>query len=187
MYEKDNSAHRSENVYAMEPLTDSPFRLRHEIFVLDAHLKQPLSPMERKQHAQKFIDDTLHILKMEPLGFMQFHDAVDDRAPGWSFIQTITTSHVSAHYFEKPGKHPHIRIDFYSCQSVNWRKVVEMSHRFCDLADWNATFISREIGEDTGRQVLDIQGDGDRVVSENKLMEPKTAHMTESAFAPAAV
>jgi len=170
----------------MDSFTDSPIRLRHEIFVLDAYLEQPLNPTGRMQHAKKFIDEILHVLNMEPLGSMQFHDAADLRAPGWSFIQAITTSHISAHYFESPGK-PHIRIDFYSCQSVDWRKVIEMCHKFCSLTDWRATFINREIEDDAGKSILDIKGNGDRVFNEQTILEPITAHAVEPALASAAV
>jgi len=171
----------------MDSFVRSPFQLHHEIFILDAYLKKPLNPTGRKRHAQGFIKETLDILRMETLGPLQFHDAVDTRAPGWSFIQAITTSHISAHYFEKPGKHPHIRIDFYSCQSVDWQKVIEMSHKHFVLADWHATFIERKIGEDAGRRILDIQGNGNQVRTKKALLDHATISITEPVLASAAV
>ncbi len=136
-----------------------PFQLEHEIFVLDAFLRNPLDPASRRNGAATFIRELLQTLAMSPLGAMQFHDAEDERAPGWSFLQAITTSHVSCHYFEKPGRLPHIRIDIYSCKSVDWRNVVAMSNRHFALDDWHATFIHRTIDE-PGRRVLDIIGHG---------------------------
>jgi len=170
----------------MNSTIQSQFQLCHEIFVLDTHLKKTLNSVGRKQHAQKFIDETLDILRMEPLGTMHFYDATDARAPGWSFIQAITTSHISAHYFEKPGNHPHIRIDFYSCRSVDWQKVIEMSHKHFVLADWHATFIERKIGEDAGRRILDIQGNGNQVCTKKALLDPAMISITEPVLAFAA-
>lgn len=46
---------------------------------------------------RRFIDEVLSALGMTPLGELGIYPAVDQSAPGWSFIQPITTSHVSAH------------------------------------------------------------------------------------------
>ena len=163
-------------------LTDSPFRLRHEIFVLDAYLEQPLKRIERQSHAKQFVQEILRVLKMEPLGTFQFHDAVDDRAPGWSFIQAITTSHISCHYFEKPGRKPHIRIDFYSCQSVDWRQVIAVSHRFLELEEWRGTFIDRYLDEEGDRKILSLRGRGDSVFEEHTVLD----ETSDCAWAPLA-
>jgi len=152
----------------MNTCINTPFRLLHEIFVLDAYISRPLAEETRHDDARGFVQQILDVLKMEPLGSMQFHDAVDDRAPGWSFVQAITTSHVSGHYFEKPGRMPHIRIDFYSCQSVDWKTVVQVAHRYFGLDTWRATFINRQI--DSGRSILDIQGSRDVVLYEHEVL-----------------
>ena len=168
-------------------LADSPFRLRHEIFVFDAYLEKPLNGMQRHAHAKQFIQEVLRVLKMEPLGAMQFHDAVDDRAPGWSFIQAITTSHISCHYFEKPGRKPHIRIDFYSCQSVDWRKVVTVAHRFLELENWRGTFIDRYLNEEGDRKILSIRGCGDAVLEENCVLDETSDRAKVQLEKPVAV
>lgn len=155
----------------MGVLADSSFRLRHEIFVCDAYLEQPLEKAHREPYAKQFIQEVLHVLRMEPLGPFNFHDAVDDRAPGWSFIQAITTSHISCHYFEKPGRRPHIRIDFYSCQSVDWRQVIAVSHRFLGLEKWQGTFIERYLDDEGERKILSIRGRGDAVLEEDFVLD----------------
>ena len=155
----------------MGVLADSSFRLRHEIFVCDAYLEQPLEKAHREPYAKQFIQEVLHVLRMEPLGPFNFHDAVDDRAPGWSFIQAITTSHISCHYFEKPGRKPHIRIDFYSCQSVDWRQVIAVSHRFLALEKWQGTFIERYLDEEGDRKILSLRGHGDSILEEHTLLD----------------
>jgi len=143
--------------------SDNSFALLHQIFVLDAHLETSLDCDNREPITHHFIEDFLHVLGLEPLGPLGIYAAVDDRAPGWSFIQPITTSHISAHYFEKPGKFPHIRIDAYSCDQVDWEKLVAVCHRHFNLSNWRATFIDREINTELSRSVLDIEGHGECV------------------------
>lgn len=143
---------------------NSSFSLLHQIFVLDAHLETSLDCSRQNAITRAFIDDFLAVLGLEPLGPLGIYPAVDDRAPGWSFIQPITTSHISAHYFEKPGKSPHIRIDAYSCDEVDWRKLVGVCHRHFKLADWRGTFIDREIEVGVQRSVSDVGGIGGQVV-----------------------
>ncbi len=148
---------------------NSDFTLVHQIFVLDAHLEKPLECAAQDTITRKFIDDFLTVLGLEELGPLGIYPAVDDRAPGWSFIQPITTSHISAHYFEKPGKFPHIRIDAYSCDQVDWQELVRVCHRHFNLADWRGTFINREIDANTGRSVCDLGGVGDVVTLNSEL------------------
>lgn len=143
--------------------TDNDFALVHQIFVLDAYLEKPLDCSDQKSITRKFIEEFLAVLGLEPLGPLGIYPAVDDRAPGWSFIQPITTSHISAHYFEKPGKAPHIRIDAYSCDQVDWRALVAVCHRHFQLADWRGTFIDREIDDRAARPVSDVGGQGDTI------------------------
>ena len=70
---------------------NSQFALLHEIFILDAHLASPLVTQNRIEITNNFINEFLQILGLEPLGDLGVFDAADLRAPGWSFIQPITT------------------------------------------------------------------------------------------------
>ena len=146
-----------------------PFRLVHEILVLDAFLQKPLNSRRFETITKAFIAELLSALNMEPLGELGIYPAVDERAPGWSFIQPITTSHVSAHYFEKPGRMPHIRLDAYSCDSINWNQLIEVCHRHFSLEEWHASFIDRQIGRQSERTVIDLTGVGAQVTSESVL------------------
>lgn len=141
-----------------------PLVLKHEILVLDAVLKKELDPKSRKQDCVRLIKHLLRSLKMEELGPLQFYDAADLRAPGWSFIQPITTSHISGHYFEKPGDAPHIHIDIYSCDSVDYQIVINILNDHLDLAEWSADFIERNT-ESSSRNVVRIVGNGSRILS----------------------
>jgi hypothetical protein len=152
----------------------APFHLEHQILVLDAGLRAPLDGRRYETITRRFIDELLNVLGMDPLGNLGIYPAADQRAPGWSFIQPITTSHVTAHYFEKPGRMPHIRLDAYSCEAVDWQSLIHVCHRHFMLGDWRATFIDRQIETQSERTVLDLAGTGSRVMSERTLFPNTT-------------
>lgn len=151
-------------------MSGSHFHLDHEIFILDAYLNNPLEPSKMDSWTRNFIDALLSTLRMEELGPLQIFPAVDLRAPGWSFIQPITTSHIAGHYFEKPGKHPHIRLDLYSCASINYKKVIKVCHEHLNLHLWRATFIDRQIDEGA-RCASHISGEGSTILDELDLLD----------------
>lgn len=143
--------------------------LVHEMLVLDAFLEAPLLQSRHQSITRKFVAELLDVLGMEALGELGIWPAVDEREPGWSFIQPITTSHVSAHYFRNPGGRPHLRLDAYSCASIDFRKLVRLSHRHFRLTDWCASFIKRELELPGQRRIVDIAGFGDIVRSQFSL------------------
>ncbi len=140
--------------------------LVHEILVLDAFLTGQLDQGRYESITRDFVVDVLVTLDMEPLGELCIYPAVDLREPGWSFIQPITTSHISAHYFENPADRPHIRIDAYSCASIDWRALIAVCHRHFGLDEWRAWFIDRQLDEPTRRGVIELAGTGTRVSSQ---------------------
>lgn len=146
----------------MKP-NEQGFALQHQIIVLDAYLTRALDSSIMKSSTHAFVQDVLQVLGLSPLGPLEIYPAVDDRAPGWSFIQPITTSHLSAHYFERPGKAPHIRIDAYSCDHIDWRLLLKVCDQHYSFADWRASFIDREIDGYQPRAILDIAGSGNSV------------------------
>lgn len=156
------------------PTTES-FRLEHQILVLDACLRAPLDQDRSDTITRRFVDDLLKTLGMDPLGDLGVYAAVDDRAPGWSFIQPITTSHVGAHYFEKPGLHPHLRLDAYSCESVDPVGLIRVCHRHFVLGSWRATFIDREIDARRRRCVIELGGNGPDVTIERQMFSTASA------------
>lgn len=133
--------------------------LRHEIFILDAYLREPLDRSRMEPVTRQLMRSLLGTLEMEELGPLQIYPAADPRAPGWSFIQPITTSHISGHYFERPGRFSHIRMDVYSCESVDWQRIIEVVHDHLNLREWRGTFVNRHI--DPGdRSVFHVAGAG---------------------------
>lgn len=160
----------------------SHFKLEHEIFILDTYLKAPLDQSKMESWTRSFIDALLSALRMEELGPLQIYPALDLRAPGWSFIQPITTSHISGHYFEKPGKHPHLRLDLYSCCSINWKKIINVCDEYANMGLWRATFINRQIDE-AQRDAVHISGDGNTVLDELDLLDHDKHLVAAKAFA----
>ncbi len=144
------------------------FRLQHQHFILDAFLEAPLDETRAEPLTQAFVADLLRTLGMSKLGSLGVYGAADERAPGWSFIQPITTSHISGHYFVKPGKGPHIRLDVYSCEAFHWLSVVMVAHKHFKLADWAGTFLERELdgGE---RKAWNLSGTGDHPTVQERL------------------
>jgi len=146
--------------------------LVHEILVLDAFLAKPLDQGRYTSITRDFMSDLLNVLGMETLGELGIFPAVDQREPGWSFIQPITTSHVSAHYFENPSRRPHIRIDAYSCAAIDWNSLIQVCHEHFELDDWCACFIDRQLERPYQRSVVELAGAGANVTSEILLSAP---------------
>lgn len=149
---------------AKKGLGDS--RLVHEIVVLDAFLARPLDQGRYVAITRDFVSDLLNAMGMDILGELGIYPAVDQREPGWSFIQPITTSHVSAHYFENPGHRPHIRIDAYSCVTIDRNVLIQVCHEHFELTDWRACFIDRQLERPRERRVVELAGVGASVISE---------------------
>lgn len=143
--------------------------LVHEILVLDAFLAAPLDVRRYRSITRDLISDLLNELGMEPLGQLGIYPAVDLRQPGWSFIQPITTSHVSAHYFENPGDRAHIRIDAYSCAAIDWAGLIAVCHAHLQFDEWFACFIDRQLDKPQQRRVFELAGNGKTVASKMSL------------------
>lgn len=145
--------------------------LQHEIFILDASLVRALDPTKMKKITHSLVDDLLIQLNMKKLAPLGIYDAADPRAPGWSFIQPITTSHISGHYFIEPDdSNPNIHMDFYSCSSFEWQSIIPIINKHLLLANWHADFLYRKdvMAE---RTIWEISGDGGNVISK-KLLSP---------------
>ncbi|MDO8648745.1 MAG: hypothetical protein Q7R81_03090 [Candidatus Peregrinibacteria bacterium] len=146
--------------------------LQHEHFMIDANLRMPLNEESKYSETMSLVADLLIALGMSELGKLELYSATDLRAPGWSFIQPITTSHISAHYFEKPGLKPHIHMDIYSCMGFDWRKAIEILERHCKIDDWYANFFHRDM-ELRKRTVWMMAGIGNDVQEVNVLSPTK--------------
>ncbi len=150
------------------PAKDSTITLVHQLLVLDANLVANLIAPNKAGICRWLVDDLLAGLKMNVLAPLQLYDAVDVGAPGWSFIQPITTSHISGHYFEKEGEPPHIHIDIYSCKHVNYQVALGVIHNHLNLADWAATHLIRD-ARSFARQYIELAGHGATIRFESAL------------------
>lgn len=137
--------------------------LHHGLFILDANLSRALSD-DGPKVIKIMVKDILSFLKMKKLGPLQLYQATDLRAPGFSFIQPITTSHFSGHYFEKPGRYPHFHFDVYSCKIFSWRELIPLLDRYLSLRDWSANCIIRST--DTDRSCCEMHGKGQKILEE---------------------
>lgn len=111
-------------------------------------------------------DAILIALGMKALGDLAFFNAVDARAPGWSFVLPITTSHISGHYFD--DEKPNIRVDIYSCNKINIRVFIKILDQYLALTDWKGTFIKRFILKN--RESIEISGFGKEISRSVKLL-----------------
>ena len=155
------------------PPAQEGFAIKHEIFILDANLAAPLDQTHMEPITRNLIVELMSLLGLTELGKLELYPALDLRAPGWSFVQPITTSHISGHYFEKPGKHPHIHIDIYSCDSIEWKGIVAIIDKHLKLADWRASFVTRGWGDDA-REYLDLAGEGAELATQLVMVPQST-------------
>ncbi len=120
-------------------------RLIHKILIIDAEIKAPLDFYRRQKITEDFVNELLNKIHMEKLGALQFLDATDEQFPGWSFVQPITTSHISGHYFEDTSGHSNIHIDLYSCKEFDWEMVVSCANKHFNFHTWKASLLNRTI------------------------------------------
>lgn len=97
-----------------------------------------------KVDAQRFVEMLLNEVNMKPLGPLSWATAEDLEFPGQSFVQMITTSHCSLHFFSDTNE---IYFDLYSCKSFDENKVVGLLNKKFGLREWYGTLHTRATGE----------------------------------------
>ena len=83
-------------------------------------------------------------------------DAEDLDFPGQSFVQMITTSHCSLHFFDHEGEDNEIYFDLYSCKAFDTDKVVQLLDEKFGLRNWHGILYTRATGEEP--QLKKIEG-----------------------------
>ena len=98
-----------------------------------------------KENAQEFVNELMKVTNMKPLGSLNWSDAVDLDFPGQSFVQMITTSHCSLHFFrdEETGENNEIYFDLYSCKDFNYETVVNLIDKHFGIAEWHGILYNR--------------------------------------------
>lgn len=97
-----------------------------------------------KVDAQRFVGRLMKEVNMKPLGPLSWATAEDLEFPGQSFVQMITTSHCSLHFFSDENE---IYFDLYSCKSFDEKRVVGLLDEVFGLRDWYGTLNTRATGK----------------------------------------
>lgn len=113
--------------------------LEHLHLTVNAKINPSFSHIP-KEKAQAFIDELMEVTDMKPLGPLNWSGAVDLDFPGESFIQMITTSHTSLHYFSSTNE---IYFDLYSCKFFDIGKVIGLLHRTFGVVEWHGALYNR--------------------------------------------
>jgi S-adenosylmethionine/arginine decarboxylase-like enzyme len=146
----------------------------HKIFVLDAELESLIDESNPQEFCKNYFTELLEAVGMKPLAPMSCSPAADPRAPGFSGVQELTTSHTSLHYFWEPHaatKNPNLHLDLYSCGPFAYEDVIRVAHKHFGLGEWTGNFIERQLNP-LDRISLQIIGKGD-LVQESVAMSPR--------------
>lgn len=139
------------------------FSLSHRIFVLDT-LVPLLDESRAAEITTAYTDELLETMKMERLGPLEIYPAIDLSAPGWSWIQPISTSHTSGHYWSAPGR-PNLHIDAYSCMPFSHEDIIRVAHKHFGLLEWTASLVHRDL-DPRKRLTLQLRGRGDAILDQ---------------------
>jgi S-adenosylmethionine/arginine decarboxylase-like enzyme len=129
-------------------------KLQHIHLTVNAKISPNFSALPRED-AKRFVDSLLKEINMKPLGDINWADAEDLEFPGQSFVQMITTSHCSLHFFAHKEGDNEIYFDLYSCKTFDEKKVVEMLNEKFGLVDWHGTLYTRATDEKPVVRILD--------------------------------
>jgi S-adenosylmethionine/arginine decarboxylase-like enzyme len=114
-------------------------RLEHMHLTVNAKIDPEFRGLS-KGEAERFVQRLLKEIGMKPLGSMSWAEAADLDFPGQSFVQMITTSHVSLHFYSETDE---IYFDLYSCKPFDDKKVVSMLDETFGIRDWHGTKYTR--------------------------------------------
>jgi len=114
-------------------------KLMHLHLAVNAKIGPDFKELTREK-AQEFVNELMRITDMKPLGPLNWSDAVDLDFPGQSFVQMITTSHCSLHYFSDTRE---IYFDLYSCKRFEPERVIALLDKFFELREWNGLLYNR--------------------------------------------
>ena len=120
-------------------------KLQHIHLTVNAKVSPDFRELTRTE-AQRFVDVLLRDINMKPLGQLKWATAEDLEFPGESFVQMITTSHCSLHFFSDANE---IYFDLYSCKSFDEKKVIMHLDRLFGLEEWHGILYKRAVNEET--------------------------------------
>lgn len=118
--------------------------LSHLHLTINARLKKPLKGIPKKL-AESFVKDLLAAADMKALGPLVFSEAVDLDFPGQSFVQMITTSHCSLHFFSDTNE---IYFDLYSCKLFNPEKILNIINLYFRVEAYHGMVYKRGVSKE---------------------------------------
>jgi hypothetical protein len=117
-------------------------KLEHIHITVNARINPSFKALPREE-AQRFVDGMLKEIGMKPLGPLNWADAEDLDFPGQSFVQMITTSHCSLHFFAHKDGSNELYFDLYSCKPFDDKKVVALLDQKFGLTEWHGVLYNR--------------------------------------------
>jgi len=114
-------------------------KLEHIHMTVNAKVSPSFRELSRED-TKRFIDRLLNEIGMKPLGPLNWADAEDLDFPGQSFVQMITTSHCSLHFFSETNE---IYFDLYSCKEFSHEHVVDMLNEKFGITEWHGILYTR--------------------------------------------
>ncbi len=139
-------------------------KLEHIHLTVNAKIDPSFKALPRED-AKRFVDVLLGAINMKPLGELNWADAEDLDFPGQSFVQMITTSHCSLHFFDHKEGEKEIYFDLYSCKSFDTEKVIELLDEKFGLREWNGVLYHRALGQEP--QVRRLKGKKQIIIAKN--------------------
>lgn len=118
--------------------------LSHLHLTLNARLKKPLKGVP-KELAESFVRDLLAAADMKALGPLVYSGAEDLDFPGQSFVQMITTSHCSLHFFSATNE---IYFDLYSCKSFEPEKILDVINSYFKVESYHGMVYKRGVSKE---------------------------------------
>ncbi len=119
--------------------------LTHMHMTVNAHIDRKFLELP-KEKAQAFVDELMKVTGMKPLGPLNWSSAVDLDFPGQSFVQMITTSHSSLHFFrddEGEGANNELYFDLYSCKDFDPEELVGLIDKHFGIVEWHGVLYNR--------------------------------------------
>ncbi len=122
--------------------------LEHIHMTVNARIDSNFSELS-KEKAHEFVNELMKTIKMKPLGPLNWATASDLDFPGQSFVQMITTSHCSIHFFQDAqgnGENNELYFDLYSCRCYDVNKVVGLIDKYFGIKEWHGIVYDRRQG-----------------------------------------
>jgi S-adenosylmethionine/arginine decarboxylase-like enzyme len=113
-------------------------KLTHLHLTINAKIKN--AKEVPKKRAESFVKDLLEVAGMKALGPLIWSDAADLDFPGQSFVQMITTSHCSLHFFSEKKE---IYFDLYSCKQFDPEKIIKLIDSYFGLETYHGMVYRR--------------------------------------------